>query len=190
MDQDCHQKLIPGCYYHIYNRGNNKEILFKESDNYYYFLRLWWRHITPVAKTYCYNLLPNHFHFFIKIEDDVNDKAASKALSNLFNAYAKAINKKYERTGSLFQERFKRKEIKDDNYFTYIIFYILTNATKHGVCNSVDIYEYSAFKPLLSNERTRLMREEVFNWFSDKATFIEMVKKFDREIRPNRSYTC
>ena len=190
MDQDCHQKLKPGSYYHIYNRGNNKEIIFKESANYYYFLKLWWRHITPVAKTYCYNLLPNHFHFFIKIEEHVNDKAASKALSNLCNAYAKAINKKYERTGSLFQERFKRKEIKDDNYFTYIIFYILTNATKHGICNKVEAYEHSAYQSIVSGEHTRLMREEVLNWFSDTATFIKLVKKYDCELRPNRSKTC
>ena len=61
------QKLTPGGYFHIYNRGNNKETIFKTHENYIYFLTLWKKYIEPIAETFCYNLLPNHFHFFIKI---------------------------------------------------------------------------------------------------------------------------
>ncbi len=63
------QKLTPGDYFHIYNRGNNKEIIFKEPENFIYFLNLWKKYIHPVAETFCYNLLPNHFHFFIRIKE-------------------------------------------------------------------------------------------------------------------------
>ena len=57
------QPLQFGQYYHIYNRGNNRENLFAEQRNYPYFLKLYAKHILPVAKTFAYCLLPNHFHF-------------------------------------------------------------------------------------------------------------------------------
>src|SRR5687767_15940755 len=122
------EKLEVGKYYHIYNRGNNKETIFREPDNYSHFLALWKKYVFPIAETYCYNLLPNHFHFFIRLKDNgVTDEDATSSFklvkkintperqfANLFNAYAKAINTRYNRTGSLFQERFRRKEIKNE----------------------------------------------------------------------------
>ena len=57
-----------GQYYHIYNRGNNRETLFVEDRNYRHFLRLYAKHITPVADTYAYCLLGNHFHFLVCIK--------------------------------------------------------------------------------------------------------------------------
>ena len=55
-------------YYHLYNRGNNKEALFKEGRNYYYFLDLYKKYIYPMADLYAYCLLPTHFHFIIRIK--------------------------------------------------------------------------------------------------------------------------
>jgi putative transposase len=55
-----------GQYYHIYNRGNNRENLFVEQRNYPYFLKQYTKHILPVAETFAYCLLPNHFHFAIR----------------------------------------------------------------------------------------------------------------------------
>lgn len=55
--------LAPGKIYHIYTRGNNQEILFKARENYPYFLGLWFKHISPIADTFAFCLLSNHFHF-------------------------------------------------------------------------------------------------------------------------------
>ncbi|MEM9776697.1 MAG: transposase, partial [Chloroflexota bacterium] len=62
--------LIPGYYYHIYNRGNNGENIFIEAKNYSYFLRLYIKHIELVAFTYAYCLLRNHFHFLVRVKTD------------------------------------------------------------------------------------------------------------------------
>ena len=62
--------LVPGVYYHIYNRGTNRENVFIEERNYAYFLQLYIKHIEPVAETYAYCLLRNHFHVFARIRDD------------------------------------------------------------------------------------------------------------------------
>jgi REP element-mobilizing transposase RayT len=58
--------LISGHYYHIYNRGNNGENLFVEERNYPYFLQLYARHIFPIADTYAYCLMKNHFHLLVR----------------------------------------------------------------------------------------------------------------------------
>src|SRR5690348_8809262 len=129
------EPLQPGNFYHIYNRGNNKENIFKESANYIYFLQLWKKYIFPVADTYCYALLPNHFHFLLSTKQDSEVKIIQQAFGNIFNAYTKAINKVYGRTGSLFQERFGRRIINDESYYTRIIFYIHANPQKHALIN-------------------------------------------------------
>ena len=107
--------LESGMFYHIYNRGTNREDIFVQERNYRYFLQLYVKHIEPAAETYAYCLLKNHFHVLVRIKDaeaqnpkGLERPLGSIAFSNFFNAYAKAINKAYGRTGSLFQHPFGR----------------------------------------------------------------------------------
>ena len=65
--------LVPGVFYHIYNRGTNRENIFVEERNYGYFLQLYAKHIEPVAKTYAYSLLKNHFHVLARIREEFED---------------------------------------------------------------------------------------------------------------------
>jgi len=59
-----------GQVYHIYNRGNNRQDIFVEERNYRHFLQLYARYVEPVADTYAYCLLRNHFHFLVRIKDE------------------------------------------------------------------------------------------------------------------------
>jgi REP element-mobilizing transposase RayT len=166
------ESLQPDNFYHIYNRGNNKENIFKEERNYFYFLQLWKKYIVPVADCYCYVLLPNHFHFLLCTKEQVEAKKLQQAFSNTFNAYTKTINRVYQRTGSLFQERFGRRIITDESYYTRIIFYIHTNPQKHGLINDFKNYSHSSYQSLLSDKPTLLNRNKVLEWFSNKKGFI------------------
>jgi len=116
-----------GKYYHIYNRGINSCDLFTEEDNYSYFLSLYDKYINPIADTFAWVLMPNHFHLLIRIKEaneiDLTGiqnlsglKLPHQYFSNLFNAYTKAINKRNKRHGSLFERPFKRKLIDDEDY--------------------------------------------------------------------------
>ena len=156
-------------YYHIFNRGNNGEDIFNEDANYIYFLKLIAKHILPVADVYSYCLLKNHFHLLVKIKDIANN--AEQNFSNLFNSYAKAFNKKYNRTGKLFEERFKRKKIENDFYLTEIIYYIHSNAQKHKLVNDFRNYQHSSYQAMISTKNTGLKREEVLGWFGGLALF-------------------
>ena len=101
-------------YYHIFNRGINSAFIFKTEDNMSYFLTLIEKHLTSKVDVLAYCLMNNHFHLVVKIASE--EKIATQALSNLFNAYAKAFNKQQNRTGSLFERPYKRIRIQDETY--------------------------------------------------------------------------
>jgi len=63
-----------GKYYHIYNRGNNRENVFIQERNYAYFMELWWKYTYPIVETFAYCLLRNHFHavIYIKEQEDLS----------------------------------------------------------------------------------------------------------------------
>ena len=74
-----------GKYYHIYNRGNNREDLFRSPDNYQHFLRLYEKHIFPVAETFAWVLMKNHFHLLVRVKEVEEIKLASKDLTGFQN---------------------------------------------------------------------------------------------------------
>ncbi len=176
--------LQPGCYYHVYNRGNNGEDLFREERNYEYFLRLYAHHIHPVAETLAYCLLRNHFHLAIRVRETPSSDAvttsesengrlppASQAFANMFNAYTKAINKAFGRTGGLFENPYRRIHIQTDAYFTRVIAYIHRNPQKHGFVPDFREWRWSSYHALLSHQTTRMQREQVLAWFDGRERF-------------------
>ena len=62
--------LEPDHFYHIYNHANGIENLFRTEDNYHYFLKKYHQHISPIAETWAYCLMPNHFHFLVRIKEE------------------------------------------------------------------------------------------------------------------------
>ena len=173
--------LEPGNYYHIYNRGNNRENIFFEAGNYLHFLNLFDKYIHLAAKTYAYCLLENHFHFLVRIHKEkelpeyfiTDHRKISLPFSNLFNSYAKSINLKYGRTSSLFQERFKRKKIVSKEQLKDVIYFIHNNPVNHKIINDFKNYPYSSFNTILSEKESKISRKEVLEIFSGRNNFIE-----------------
>jgi REP element-mobilizing transposase RayT len=181
--------LIPGKYYHIYNCGIQKSELFRESKHYAHFLMLYERHIDPIADTFAWCLMNNHFHFLVRIRvHDVNPVAtpgvianqedntsvrrtASQSFSNLFNAYAQHFNYSVERSGVLFHRPFKRIEVDSPAYFKQLVYYIHNNPVKHGFTDRMGDYPWSSYLSVLSIKPTRLKRDELIGWFDDKGDF-------------------
>jgi len=165
--------LRPGCYYHIYNRGNNRENLFVEERNYVYFRRLYVKYIEPIAETFAYCLLRNHFHILVRIRDPLDiGTEPSRCFSNLFNAYARAFNRTHHRTGALFQRPFGRLAVTDDRYFARLVTYIHHNPQRHGFVADFRDWPYSSYHALTATSTTRLQRDVVLSWFGDAAGFI------------------
>lgn len=157
-------------FYHVYNRANGNEVLFKNDDNYNFFLKKYKAFITPYFDTYCYCLMPNHFHFLVK---PLNDKSAflSKNFSNLFNSYAQAFNKQQSRKGNLFMRPFKRKRILDVNYLQNVVIYIHQNPVKAGLSQKNEDWIFSSYYAITSNNASLVKREETISWFDDIDNF-------------------
>jgi REP element-mobilizing transposase RayT len=175
-------------YYHIYNRGNNKENLFYEPKNYTYFLENWKKYLADYLDVYSFCLLPNHFHFLSKVRSekqiillnneifDINN-FLEEQFRRFFITYSQAINKAQNRSGSLFQKRFKRIKLNRDEYFYRLVHYIHYNPVHHKFCNSVEDWKYSSFQLIKSNQPTIVKRKELLDWFGGLKQFIEFHQK-------------
>jgi len=183
------QSLEPNTFYHYYNRGNNRENIFREEANFFYFLELAKKYLVPVADVYSYCLLPNHFHLALRIKEkgelpaDYLDgrRKLSQPFSNMFNAYTKAYNKMYRRQGSLFQEHPKREKIENYGYLRNLILYINTNSAHHAMAD-YETYPYSSHQALIGNGKTMLKRNEVIALFGDVQNFRECLANKNRII--------
>ena len=171
-----------GCYYHIYNRGNNRENIFIEKRNYIYFMQLYTIHVANIAETYAYCLLRNHFHFLVRIKSIVDIEglktpgarkiaSPSQKFGNLFNAYTKAINKAYGRTGSLFQNPFGRIKVTSKAHFVNLVTYIHQNPERHGFVDDYRDWPFSSYDTMRSTNPTRLDRQPVMDWFGGLENF-------------------
>ena len=173
-----------GTYYHIYNRGTNGEILFKDEKYYAEFLALYKEYIDPVADTLAYCLMSNHFHLLIRVKneheirtfdelkmftkneanhDPLKKPVPSNQFKHLFLTYAKRINSAYLRTGSLFEHPFERRIIENENYLRDCIVYIHNNPVKDGFAKSAAAYKWSSYNAIISNKPTLIEREFVVN---------------------------
>jgi putative transposase len=190
------EPLEPDGIYHIFNRGINGEDVFKEIRNYRFFLEKYSKYIEPIAETYAYCLLKNHFHLAVKIksaselidfylkkkniEITSNDnvlkippvaKIINQQFAVLFNSYAQAINKAHHRTGGLFEESFRRIKVDSDSYFNELIYYIHHNPQKHGFVKDFRDYPHSSYHSHLAITATKLKREEVILSFGNKIEY-------------------
>jgi putative transposase len=172
-----------GTFYHIYNRGNNREDIFIQEQIYPYFLRLWWTHIPPIAETWAYCLLRNHFHMVVYIknrEDLTGLKPPSQYFSNFFNAYARGVNLSTQRSGALFQRPFKRIPVDSTSYLMRLIVYVHQNPQKHHFCDDFRDWKYSSYHELTGQIATRLHRDKIIQLFGSREDFV----RTHEEIQP------
>jgi putative transposase len=182
--------LEPDGVYHIFNHAVGADNIFREDENYLFFLRKFSTRINGFADVYAYCLMPNHFHFVVRIkhekhlEDLWQNKVAKKNLSrlefydamitaefaNLFNAYVQAFNRKYSRRGSLLKKSFQRKRIDSTEYLVKVICYVHNNPVNHGFTNR-EAWRYSSYNAFLSEKNTHVLRDEVLDMFGGKENF-------------------
>lgn len=132
----------PNHYYHLYNRGNNCNLIFFERENYLHFLRLMRRHlIEQTLDVLAYCLMPNHYHLLVQCKTD----EVSGAMQRLSMAYTKAMNRRYNRVGSLFQGQFQAIAVEDNEYLCHLTRYIHLNPVKAGIVTHPKDWEFSSY---------------------------------------------
>ncbi|MBC8181000.1 transposase, partial [candidate division KSB1 bacterium] len=109
----------------MYNRGTNDQNIFFSEENYLFFLKK----VKKYKEKFCisviaYCLMPNHYHFLLSQEADYS---ISQFIQAIFNSYAKAFNKMYNRTGTLFEGTFKSIHVHSSEYLVHLCRYVHRN---------------------------------------------------------------
>jgi putative transposase len=136
--------LLDNVCYHIVNRGNQKQRIFIEKEDYQEYLSIL-KHYKRVLhfKVFGYCLMPNHIHLIIKPD---NPEELASIMQRLTQTYTSFFNKKYKKVGHLWQGRFKNMPINVDQYFIDCIYYIESNPVRAQLGNSPIDYLWSSYK--------------------------------------------
>lgn len=184
-----------GEFYHLYSRGVEKRIIFLDAQDHQHFLYLMYvcnTHksikIRAIGKNFdrgetvvtigAYCLMPNHFHILVR---EKTEGGVSDYMRKLLTAYSMYFNKKYKRTGRLFESVFKSENIDGDNYMKYLYSYIHLNPAKlkdknwrenskrdvNGLLDFACKYQYSSLREYLSGEHKILEPQAFPSYFFD-----------------------
>jgi putative transposase len=159
-------------YYHIYNRGNGKQDIFLDDEDRKFFLFRMKEYLHPLKTVFpedglqgdrvaeshtpyirkelppqsfsllCYVLMPNHFHLLIR---QLGQIPISKLIAKVCTSYSKYFNKKYERLGHLFQDKFKAVRIGSDAQLLWLSAYIHNNPLTAGLVKDLAKYPWSSY---------------------------------------------
>lgn len=209
-------QLVEGDFFHIYNRGNSKQEIFLDEEDYLRFIKLLYlsnseknvsfrddivkKHIDAfdfdrgetLVNIGAYVLMPNHFHLYLspkprlRLEEELNSVA--KFMLKLCTSYSKYFNKKYERTGKLFEGKFKSVHIMNENQAKYLFSYIHLNPIKliqsdwkeKGIKNIKEAikflysYKWSSYDYYLGvkNDENKILNLDNFvNYFQNQESF-------------------
>jgi len=146
MPRHARRKSESGVY-HVILRGINQQIIFEDEEDNLKFIG-----ILKTYKSICrynisaYCLMQNHLHLLLKVNDENQDSDnIGTIIKRIACSYAYWFNMKYNRTGHLFQDRFKSEVVENDSYFMTVLRYIHENPIKAGLCDNLDGYRYSSF---------------------------------------------
>lgn len=174
-------------FYHVYNRAVEKRIIFYTSNDYEYFLSkvLFFKEKTGV-KIIAYCVLPNHWHFLLKLTSQVDLLAISKFISLLSNSYTKYFNLNKEHSGRIFQGPFKSKRVEDDNYLRVLINYINLNHLKHKVVKNSRDWFYTSHHNYLGKAKYHLVDHDDLIDFKEcknsVRTYLGGIQNIDEEF--------
>lgn len=149
--------LVTGEIYHVYNRGADKRTVFKYTEDFLRFYRSMllfnsqepiinfsFAHAhkddikdrSPLVEIHAYSILDNHFHFLVK---QLSDGGISEYLKRITGGYTSYFNEKYERSGVLFQGRYKKIHVASQEQYQYLLAYVNENHYVHGVARPTEI---------------------------------------------------
>lgn len=173
----CQRIFVQNCYYHVYNRGANQQIIFKDQKDYQTFtgiLSYYLEHPlgtapstimrlnplknkerffvkeAPTLSLLAYCLMPNHFHLMIKqLSDEIT---ISNLMRRLCVGYAMYYNDRYHHSGTIFQGKYKNVLVENEYQWIYLSKYIHRNPThlqRTDLCKNLGDYQYSSYPEYL-----------------------------------------
>jgi REP element-mobilizing transposase RayT len=152
------REFYKGGFYHVFNRGVNKEVIFREKESFILYLYKFKEALKkfPII-IHCYNLLPNHFHH---LPQQTSESPLSKFYQSFHTSLTLSLNKKYGRVGHIFQGRPQVKKIENTDYLLDLSFYINLNYI-------LEELQHRDFAKISKTELDRLLKKaENYPWSS------------------------
>jgi len=169
----------PGALHHIIARGIEKRRIFEDNTDRDNFLtRL--RNILKETETSCYawSLIPNHFHLLLR----TGPTSISTVMKRLLTGYALWYNKRHERSGHLFQNRYKSILCQEDAYLLELVRYIHLNPLRAGIVKNMEeleTYPYCGHSVLMAKRKSDWQNtDRVLGLFAQKAGFARRAYRF------------
>jgi len=165
--------------YHVMMRGNERKNLFlDEADKQRFIETVFFKKKETGFHIYAYCLMDNHVHMALKEPPE----GLASMMKRINTSYAYYFNEKHQRTGHLFQDRFKSEPIENDRYLLAVVRYIHNNPVKAGIVEEPDQYKWSSYHEYLSESNPNGNRVEtaliLSIMASDLKTAIEEFKAF------------
>ncbi len=203
--------FLPDQYYHFYNRGNNRQVVFMERENYVYFLKGIKRYLHGRVEVIAYCLMPTHYHLLVKVvavnQTSVGEqtsevlktsevsgrgeasKQVSLAMQKFLISYTKAINKRFERTGALFQGQFQAKPVTTYKHLLTLCAYIHANPVKDGLAAAPEMWDFSNYLEWLGlRDGTLVNREFIAENFGTGEEYKKFVADYLRNRRVDEEF--
>ena len=165
-----------GAYYHVICRGINKRNIFLDVKDYDFYLHKVEKYSEEyVADILAFSLIPNHIHLQIHTPEDT----LSQMMKPLNSSYATYFNRKYDRTGSLFQDRFKSIIVDKNEYLLELNRYIHLQALKAEIVQNLGDYPWSSYREYIgsSNQFPWVKKDTVLSQFRNIREFISFTKE-------------
>jgi REP element-mobilizing transposase RayT len=174
------RKLSESGIYHVVIRGNNKQTIFLEDEDCLVFLnRIKLTQKSISFDLYAYCLMSNHVHLIIKEEAEL----VGKIMQSILTSFVLWYNTKYERVGTLFQDRFKSEPIENDSHLLSAVRYVHQNPLRAGIVSDIKDYRWSSFEDYHITERRLVNTSFVLEMFDND---IEHFDQFNAEMSDDK----
>ncbi len=176
MSRQARKKSKTGIY-HIMARGVNRQIIFRDNEDCAKFIdTIRQTKEKSGFKLYGYCLMGNHVHMLL--QEGV--EAVSLTMQRLCSSFVYWYNRKYDRLGHLFQERYRSEVVEDERYLLIALRYIHQNPIKAGLTNMLEEYQWSSYREYIYNYKQKIIDTEfILELFGgEKQTAMEQFKKY------------
>jgi len=154
--------------YHVILRGNNQQNIFIDENDYLFLLNRLNKYIKELKiELHAYCLMPNHIHLLLGNATEY----MSLLIQKLATSYAIYFNHRYDRSGHLFQGRFKSEPIEDDEYYKTVYRYILQNPEKANLSTYSD-YTWNSYKKLFYDPKNQIYTKHITSLFENEVSLI------------------
>ncbi len=173
-----------GSVFHIYNHAIDDQLLFYDDQDYEFFQIALSTQLEKIpASIIAYCLMPNHYHFLIRQDDE---EKIYKIFNYAFVSYARYYNRKYERKGRIFRSPLQHKIVKDRTYLIQLCKYIHLNPVYAGLVEEPEDWEFSNYREWINRRNgkffTKEISQSIFSCLQDYVAYVNSINDCNREI--------